>query len=75
MSQLEYNMPVMNLLYARRTDFRWDDEQGLKGLHLLETNTQPGMTPTSLSPEQAAAKGIEFSKFCRWILEDASCQR
>ena len=74
----EFALRAHNALGCRgvsRTDFRWDDEQGLKGLHLLETNTQPGMTPTSLSPEQAAAKGIEFSKFCRWILEDASCQR
>jgi D-alanine-D-alanine ligase len=58
-----------------RTGFRWDQEQGLEGLILLETNTQPGMTPTSLSPEQAVAKGISFGAFCRWIVEDASCQR
>ncbi|MGL5009909.1 MAG: D-alanine--D-alanine ligase, partial [Paracoccaceae bacterium] len=41
-----------------RTDFRWDEAQGLAGLYLLETNTQPGMTPTSLSPEQAAHAGM-----------------
>ena len=58
-----------------RTDFRWDDTQGVAGLYLLETNTQPGMTPTSLSPEQAAKHGITFGSFCRWILEDASCLR
>ena len=58
-----------------RTDFRWDDDRGLTGLYLLETNTQPGMTPTSLSPEQALFKGIRFGAFCRWIVEDASCLR
>jgi D-alanine-D-alanine ligase len=58
-----------------RTDFRWDDSRGLAGLVLLETNTQPGMTPTSLSPEQAAACGIGFGALCRWMVEDASCDR
>lgn len=58
-----------------RTDFRWDDSLGAAGLVLLETNTQPGMTPTSLSPEQAAHAGLSFGAFCRWIAEDASCDR
>lgn len=58
-----------------RTDFRWDEARGLAGLVLLETNTQPGMTPTSLSPEQAAVCGIPFPELCRWIVEDASCDR
>lgn len=58
-----------------RTDFRWDEARGLAGLVLLETNTQPGMTPTSLSPEQAAVCGISFPNLCRWIVEDASCDR
>jgi D-alanine-D-alanine ligase len=58
-----------------RTDFRWDDTRGIDGLILLETNTQPGMTPTSLSPEQAAHQGISFSEFCAWMVEDASCDR
>nr|WP_132950696.1 D-alanine--D-alanine ligase [Rhodovulum bhavnagarense] len=58
-----------------RTDFRWDEARGLDGLILLETNTQPGMTPTSLSPEQAASCGISFGALCRWIVEDASCAR
>jgi D-alanine-D-alanine ligase len=58
-----------------RTDFRWDDSRGLDGLILLETNTQPGMTPTSLAPEQAAAVGISFGALCRWMVEDASCGR
>lgn len=58
-----------------RTDFRWDEARGLAGLVLLETNTQPGMTPTSLAPEQAAHCGISFPALCRWIVEDASCNR
>jgi D-alanine-D-alanine ligase len=58
-----------------RTDFRWDDSRGFDGLILLETNTQPGMTPTSLTPEQAAACGISFGALCRWLVEDASCDR
>ncbi len=58
-----------------RTDFRWDEEQGMDGLILLETNTQPGMTPTSLTPEQAALMGYDFGALCRWLVEDASCDR
>lgn len=58
-----------------RTDFRWDEARGLDGLILLETNTQPGMTPTSLSPEQAEVTGISFGELCRWMVEDASCNR
>lgn len=58
-----------------RTDFRWNEDLGLQGLVLLETNTQPGMTRTSLSPEHAAHCGISFAEFCAWMVEDASCQR
>ncbi len=58
-----------------RTDFRWDEARGAAGLILLETNTQPGMTPTSLSPEQAQAVGMTFGKLCRWMVEDASWGR
>ncbi|MEL6684952.1 MAG: D-alanine--D-alanine ligase [Pseudomonadota bacterium] len=58
-----------------RTDFRWDEARGLDGLILLETNTQPGMTPTSLTPEQAAHVGMTFPELCRWMVEDASCDR
>jgi D-alanine-D-alanine ligase len=45
------------------------------GLVVLELNTQPGMTPTSLTPEQAAACGISFPELCAWMVEDASCDR
>ncbi|MEM9812456.1 MAG: D-alanine--D-alanine ligase, partial [Pseudomonadota bacterium] len=58
-----------------RTDFRWDEARGAAGLILLETNTQPGMTPTSLAPEQAAALGMSFGDLVRWMVEDASCDR
>ena len=58
-----------------RTDFRWDESRGLDGLIMLEVNTQPGMTPTSLSPEQAELIGMSFSDFCVWMVEDASCDR
>jgi D-alanine-D-alanine ligase len=59
-----------------RTDLRYDNTKGEPGRTIvLEVNTQPGMTPTSLVPEQAAFKGIGFGKLVRWIVEDASCQR
>lgn len=58
-----------------RTDFRWDEGQGLKGLFILEVNTQPGLTPTSLAPEQAAAAGMGFDDLIAWMVEDASCPR
>jgi len=58
-----------------RTDFRWDEARGLDGLIVLEVNTQPGMTPTSLSPEQGAVRGIGFGAMCAWMVEDASCDR
>ncbi|MEM9048307.1 MAG: D-alanine--D-alanine ligase [Pseudomonadota bacterium] len=58
-----------------RADFRWDPQRDVAGLVLLEVNTQPGMTPTSLAPEQAAHIGIGFPALCRWLVEDASCDR
>ena len=58
-----------------RADFRWDESRGVEGIVILEVNTQPGMTPTSLSPEQAGVVGQSFGEFCAWIVEDASCQR
>ncbi|MGH1459394.1 MAG: D-alanine--D-alanine ligase [Paracoccaceae bacterium] len=58
-----------------RTDFRWDEARGMDGLIILEVNTQPGMTGTSLSPEQGQAVGISFPELCAWMVEDASCQR
>ena len=54
-----------------RTDFRWDDERGLEGLFVLETNTQPGMTPLSLVPEQARHLGISYGDLVERIIAEA----
>lgn len=75
---LDYALRAHRALGCRglsRSDFRWDESRGLAGLHILETNTQPGMTPTSLAPEQAAQCGMSFGALVRWIVEDASCAR
>jgi D-alanine-D-alanine ligase len=75
---LDYAVRAHDALGCRglsRTDFRWDESRGLDGLVLLETNTQPGMTPTSLAPEQAAHAGMSFGALMRWMVEDASCSR
>jgi D-alanine-D-alanine ligase len=59
-----------------RTDFRYDDRPGGTGdLVILEVNTQPGMTETSLVPEMAAYAGLSFGELVRWMVEDASCNR
>ncbi len=58
---------------ATRSDFRYDEQKDR--LVILETNTQPGMTPTSLVPEQAAHLGMSFVELVAWMIEDASCQR
>lgn len=75
---LDYAVRAHDALGCRgvsRSDFRWDEDKGLDGLILLEQNTQPGMTPTSLTPEQAATVGITFGALVRWMVEDASCNR
>jgi D-alanine-D-alanine ligase len=56
---------------ASRSDFRWDDEQGGAGLYLLEVNTQPGMTPLSLVPEQARLKGIAYGELVERLIAEA----
>jgi D-alanine-D-alanine ligase len=56
---------------ASRADFRWDDEAGIDGLFLLEVNTQPGMTPLSLVPEQARHCGISYEALVQWIVDEA----
>jgi D-alanine-D-alanine ligase len=57
-----------------RCDFRYDDTQGGVGkLYLLEINTQPGMTPLSLVPEQAKHLGIPFPQLVAWMVENARC--
>lgn len=66
---------------ASRTDFRYDDTSCGDGpgrrpgrLVVLEVNTQPGMTSTSLLPEQAAHCGISYGALCRWMVEHATCR-
>jgi D-alanine-D-alanine ligase len=59
-----------------RSDFRYNEAAGPDGeLVFLEINTQPGMTPTSLAPEQAAFAGHSFEDLVSWMVEDASCNR
>jgi len=55
---------------ASRSDFRWDDEQGEGGIFLLEVNTQPGMTPLSLVPEQAKLKGISYGELVERLIAE-----
>jgi len=54
-----------------RSDFRWDPAQGLAGLFLLEVNTQPGMTPLSLVPEQARHRGISYEMLVQRLIDAA----
>jgi D-alanine-D-alanine ligase len=56
---------------ASRTDFRWDDELGRDGVFVLETNTQPGMTPLSLVPEQAKQMGISYEQLVDILVKEA----
>lgn len=59
---------------AARADFRWDDSKpGTTGLYFLEMNTQPGMTPLSLLPEQAKYAGMSFSDLIQWMLDHPTC--
>jgi D-alanine-D-alanine ligase len=71
---LDYALKAHRLLGCRgtsRSDFRWDDELGPEGLFLLETNTQPGMTPLSLVPEQARHCGIGYADLVEIIIAEA----
>ena len=56
---------------ASRSDFRWDDELGRDGVFVLETNTQPGMTPLSLVPEQAKHMGISYAALVDQLVKEA----
>ncbi|MBB3879553.1 D-alanine--D-alanine ligase [Sphingomonas pseudosanguinis] len=56
---------------ASRSDFRWDDERGVDGLFLLEVNTQPGMTPLSLVPEQGRHVGMDYDTLVQAIVDEA----
>ncbi|MEP2989551.1 MAG: D-alanine--D-alanine ligase [Parasphingorhabdus sp.] len=71
---LDYALKAHDILGckgASRTDYRWDDEMGVDGLFVLETNTQPGMTPLSLVPEQAKHMGISYEELVEMIVRDA----
>ena len=73
-AMLEMALAAHNLLGCRgasRSDFRWDDMQGEAGIYLLEVNTQPGMTPLSLVPEQARYRGIDYPELCERLVEMA----
>ena len=71
--QAELAYAAMGCRGVSRADFRYDDVKD--DLVLLEVNTQPGMTPTSLVPEQAAFVGMDYPNLVRWMVEDASCPR
>ena len=71
---LDYALRAHQVLGCKgtsRTDFRWDDEQDAAGLFVLETNTQPGMTPLSLVPEQAKQMGISYEQLVEIIVREA----
>ncbi|MFA6219378.1 MAG: D-alanine--D-alanine ligase [Erythrobacter sp.] len=71
---LDYALRAHRVLGCKgtsRTDFRWDEELGEEGLFVLETNTQPGMTPLSLVPEQARYLGIDYGELCEMIVAAA----
>jgi D-alanine-D-alanine ligase len=58
-----------------RADFRYNPDEGDNGLYILELNTQPGMTPLSLVPEQAAYCGIGFAELVSRLVQEARCDR
>lgn len=62
---------VLGCRGASRSDFRWDDTKGLDGIFLLEVNTQPGMTPLSLVPEQARHMGISYEDLVDQLVKEA----
>ena len=67
---------VLGCRGVSRADFRLDDTRdGAPELILLEVNTQPGMTPTSLVPELANLAGYSYVDLVSWMVEDASCDR
>ena len=71
---MDLALKAHNILACRgvsRSDFRMDGDD----IYILETNTQPGMTPFSLVPEQAKYMGMSFEDLVKWMVEDASCER
>ncbi len=75
---INYAVIAHNTLGCRgitRSDFRWNEKNGKEGLYILELNTQPGMTKTSLVPEQAKFVGLDLQYICRELIKDASCNK
>ncbi len=75
---INYAVRAHNSLGCRgvtRSDFRWNEKNGKEGLYILELNTQPGMTPTSLVPEQAKYVGLDLQHLCAELIKDASCNK
>ena len=71
---MEYALKAHQALGCKgtsRSDFRWDDERGVDGLFLLEVNTQPGMTPLSLVPEQGRHVGMDYDTLVQAIVDEA----
>ena len=66
---------VLGCRGTSRSDFRWDPAHGVDGLFLLEVNTQPGMTPLSLVPEQAKYRGISYEQLVQRLIDMALEQR
>ncbi len=75
---MSYAVRAHNSLGCRgvtRSDFRWNEKKGKEGLYILELNTQPGMTKTSLVPEQAKYVGLDLQHLCLELVKDASCNK
>ena len=75
---INYAVTAHNSLGCRgitRSDFRWNEKNGREGLYILELNTQPGMTKTSLVPEQAKYIGLDLQYICLELIKDASCNK
>ncbi len=75
---INYAVTAHNTLGCRgitRSDFRWNEKNGKEGLYILELNTQPGMTKTSLVPEQAKYIGLDLQYICLELIKDASCNK
>ena len=75
---INYAVIAHNSLGCRgitRSDFRWNEKNGKEGLYILELNTQPGMTKTSLVPEQAKYVGLDLQYICLELIKDASCNK
>ena len=75
---INYAVKAHNSLGCRgvtRSDFRWNEKNGKEGLYILELNTQPGMTRTSLVPEQAKYVDLDLQNLCLELIRDASINK